>query len=183
MVGISLSSCMGLGEGPCLRNPSTQIRQPSEHFFIPNEHVLVKNDMITSAKAMSEHCSMFNCRLSIPLHGLIRLEAADADALFSIGPTPTNAAGNYCLTLPQHPSSSNPHNCQLPHQQSSSNPHSCQLPHQSCQLHRALSFMCSSHQASVVHALFSSLSYASPDRPGSAHCQRCRLDLLSKSVS
>ena len=68
---------------------------PLSIFFIPNEHVLVKNDMITSAKAMSEHCSMFNCRLSIPLHGLIRLEAANADYHFSIAPAQPNAAGHY----------------------------------------------------------------------------------------
>jgi hypothetical protein len=68
---------------------------PLSIFFIPNEHVLVTNDMITSGKAMSEHCSMFNCRLSIPLHGLIRLEAADADAHFSLSPKKPNAAGHH----------------------------------------------------------------------------------------
>ena len=35
LVGISLPTCMGLGEEPCLRNPSTEIRHPSEHFFHP----------------------------------------------------------------------------------------------------------------------------------------------------
>jgi hypothetical protein len=57
---------------------------PMSILFIPNAHVLVQNDMITVGKAMSEHCSMYNCRnISIPTHGLTRLEADDASPHFS----------------------------------------------------------------------------------------------------
>ena len=55
---------------------------PMSILFIPNEHLLVQNDMITVGKAMSEHCSMYNCRLSIPMHGLTRLEADNASPHF-----------------------------------------------------------------------------------------------------